>query len=143
MRAAYLGWGANQIEDARRLWRRIWLVTGGTLASSQRLCQASRLDICLRVGGEMPCKCHHWFNIPHRKRAMLIAIRAGMPYGLVALQVDHMPHEVASQVDIYIRLCETLPSLKAQAERVTALVPMWSSRIRGELSEGKIHADCL
>jgi hypothetical protein len=66
-----------------------------------------------------------------------------MPYGLIALVSGEPPQQLAVQVDLYIRLCETVPALKAQAERITALVPMWSTRVGGELSDGKIHADCL
>jgi hypothetical protein len=143
MSAVHQGWGTRQIEDARRLWRRIWLLAGGTPASIRRHCDPFRLGVCRENGGEMPCQCRHWYNIPHRKRAMLIAVRAGMPYGLIALVSGEPPQKVAAQVDLYIRLCETVPALKAQAERITALVPMWSSRVGGELSDGKTHADCL
>lgn len=145
MSAAYQGWGTHQIEDARKLWRRILLVTGGTEGSIRQHCRAAWIGTCSETGkqSDMPCRCRHWINIPHRKRAMLIAVRAGMPYGLVAYFSRDLPQQVAAQVDIYIRLCETVPALNAQAERITALVPMWSSRIGGELSKGKIHADCL
>jgi hypothetical protein len=141
---AVKGWGMRDIPAARHLWAQIRLVTGGSVEAActpgPGSCRSAYMKICTAGGGDMDCPCLHWFNLTPRQRAMLVAWRAGMPVGLIALMAgDDDPQAVARQIDVLVAMAEVDP-LKIQAERITARVPMWRER-RITLKE-PIHADC-
>lgn len=124
-------WTLNDVPKAGHLWRQIRLVCGGERPRDWASCRAYRLGICEAAAGanaELPCGCRHWYNLAVCQRRMLIASRAGLPVGLIALMVDDgSPKFVAAQISVIQRIAEIEP-LKSYVERITERVPMWRER---------------